>query len=155
MMICRVSVQVAKVFSTARAVEEEAQNNLQPIDPHSRQILHVQGDQCLSKSITHVFHIVGTKLFLELACKRIGFPLEFAAEGVHSDANECLKGSQDHLTRQSAHNTEIKHASANTWNSIKAMIVGGRAATLFEKLNERSKGGACRNAGKKARIVKM
>ena len=40
------------------------------------------------------------------------------------------------------------------WNSKNAMIVGGCAATSFEKSNERRSGGACMKAGKSARIVK-
>ena len=42
-----------------------------------------------------------------------------------------------------------------TWKSINAIMVGGRAATLLGKSNERRRGGACRKAGKSARMVKI
>lgn len=42
-----------------------------------------------------------------------------------------------------------------TWNSKKAIIVGGLAATEGGKSKERRTGGACRNAGKSARMEKM
>jgi hypothetical protein len=38
---------------------------------------------------------------------------------------------------------------------MNAIMVGGRAATLFGKSNERRRGGACKNAGKRARMVNM
>jgi hypothetical protein len=38
---------------------------------------------------------------------------------------------------------------------MKAMMVGGRAATLLGKSNDRRTGGAWRNAGKTARTLKM
>jgi hypothetical protein len=38
------------------------------------------------------------------------------------------------------------------WKRRKATMVGGCAETAFEKSNARRKGGACRKAGKRARI---
>ena len=41
-----------------------------------------------------------------------------------------------------------------TWNSKKAMIVGGVAATEGGKSKERRTGGECKKAGKSAKIAK-
>lgn len=49
---------------------------------------------------------------------------------------------------------KIEGEMKQTWNSKNAIIVGGCADTSFGKPKERSMGGACKNAGKRARIVK-
>ena len=48
-----------------------------------------------------------------------------------------------------------RKCNASAWNNMKAMIVGGGAATLLGKSNERSTGGACMKAGKRARMEKI
>jgi hypothetical protein len=52
---------------------------------------------------------------------------------------------------QTSKNTDI----TRTWKRRNAIMVGGRAATAFGKSKARRTGGAWRNAGKKARMVKM
>ena len=114
-----------------------------------------------AETVAEVAHLLVLEPVLEFTCEAVGLVLEAAADGVEGDADDGFEGREDHLLgvrvgeRTLYEDNERKEAARRTWKSKNARMVGGCAETAFGKSNARSRGGACMNAGKSARIVKM
>lgn len=116
----------------------------------------MQLDQSPTKTVPEIHHLLILEHVLEETRKLVSLILAVPATGVHGDAEHGLEGHKDHLHKSSEVRSRRKRSALwRTWKRMKAMSVGGWAATCFGKPNERRKGGAWRNAGKSARMVKM
>lgn len=70
---------------------------VQPIDPDGRQVLHMKSNQCCSKPITHITHLLGVQPVLKLASELVSLELETPTNGVHSHSDNGFHGHEDHL----------------------------------------------------------
>lgn len=74
--------------------EEE---DVQPVNPNSREVLHMQLHERTTKTVTHVAHLLSFELFLQETGEVVGLVLIVAACGVHEDTNDSFERHEDHL----------------------------------------------------------
>jgi len=77
---------------------------VQPIDPDSRQVLHVESNKSRPKPVTHILHLLGVQLVLEFASELVSLKLEASTDGVHSHPNNGFYGHEDHLEQNERQN---------------------------------------------------